>query len=225
MRAFAIDFLWCCGETYKNVVVTFDEFSPYGFYVNGKEEYLDTYKISELGWSSDFKYLKASTADAVFWIRPNDYSDFINALRVKQNMVLQYKAERKKRLESFISAKLERFYVDYVNNDCTFCFIAGSGNQAKRYVTNYETVVHAAVNVCQAHKGRFFKTAAKSAKCALLLSPDTRDKATYQKYKSQGYTVVVAESFFEYFGVSGVYTAEMASMDFSKYINDLRTML
>ena len=225
MRSFSIDFLWSGGDTYKGVKVAFDELSPYVFYVNGEKEWIDSYKIDELGWSSDYKYLKVATADVIFWVHPYDYSDFMSVLRFKQNMVIQYKAERQKRIEDFITSKLENFYVDYVNNECAFCFIAGSENQAKRYVANYETVVHAVMNICHVHNGRYYKTAAKSAKCVVLLSPDTRDKATYQKYKSLGYMVVSAESFLEYFGVAGVYTTEMAGLDFAKYINDLRLML
>lgn len=92
---FVIDFLKFGDERLQNVSLIFDESDDTHIFINGEQEWFDTYYIKELGWSSDMKYRKVATPDMVFWIRPIDYQRFMYAINSSQRRYLAYKENKK----------------------------------------------------------------------------------------------------------------------------------
>lgn len=160
--------------------------------VNGVMRALDTYDIHDIGMSKDRKYNRVANIEYVFWITPRDYKRFMicveNVDRLRGEEVEQAKIERKRINKLNVETPLQ---YDEIDDDIYKCFIAHKpdGSREDGSFEQFKAIEDKISNICKEHGGRYFKTAAKTAKFAIIFDHRYMFYTYIKELKDKGYKV------------------------------------
>jgi hypothetical protein len=200
---YTIDFLKVFenDRTIKNAEIEFPD-SNQNIIINGKSEYFDAYYVNEKGESSDRKYKKVFTTDFGFWINPEDYDDILNIMLQRRQINLENKIKR-----AAMNAEIKEDYkrtttYDPIDDDIYKCFIEKQSGMCDEVGSwdNFHKIEEKLAALCLEKGGKYYKSAAKGAKFAIIFSPDYRHASAVEEIRVKGYKVNCFENMVEYFG-------------------------
>jgi len=198
---FQIDFISIrdTQEKITNAIVSFPEDSQY-IIINGEKEYFDAYKVENEGKSSDNKYYRIATSDFKFWVLPKDKDRFMSILNHRHQIKMK---RRQEKFEHFKEEANTPFSYDEITDDIYICFIAFKSGLCEAIGTweKYDKVEAKISELCQAKGGKFYKSEAKSAKFAIIFSPNSRLPSNINGLKQKGYKVTTFEKALKYMGI------------------------
>jgi len=224
---FIIDYVYCIGndQRLENVEVKFYKDDRH-ITIDGEKYLIDFYSLEERGLSKGRRYYKIADRHYLFWVSKKDYKRFKKALN-NIHIVEEIQAEKeheKVRQRNKINLETS-FEYDPIDEDIYKCFIAYKLDYERRDGTlkQFHKIEDKISEVCKEHGGRYFKTAAKTAKFAIIFD----DKAMFYTYikelRDKEYKVTSFDKALEYFGIADMWDIKALYELRNEYINYMRS--
>lgn len=219
---FSMDYITTpCGK-YQNVMVEFPKSSIWKILINNEPQRYYPGEYSEGGWSADHKYRKVFADDFVFWVSPNDYSAFINLMNDLKARYARDKEERKESYRKLLQEYQAGIQTDSVDDDIRWCYFESPNGFL--YVDDerkFHSLATRIAKICEKSGGRLYKTRAKSAKVAILVSPSARKQDNVDRLREMGYKVVTLEDAVKFWKLEKYWDIATAESRYQEFIQDL----
>lgn len=219
---FSLDFIRTPAGEGKKVEVEFPQDNIWKILINGEAQRYYPGMYEEVGWSSDRKYRKVRADGFMFWISPSDYSAFVKLLKDLKIRYAQDKEDRKQSYQSMLEQYRAGVQVDAIDNDVSWCYFESpngfQGIDDERKFHSLETKI---AQICEKNGGHLYKTRAKSAKFAILVSPSSRKQDNVERIRSMGYKVTTLEEAVKFWQLEKYWNIAEAEARYQEFIRNL----
>lgn len=202
-NSYHFDFIKAYGEDIGGADVVFPLDDVESIEINGKRQRGYCGHVGETGKSSDGLYYRIHLSDYTFWVDPADYHDLMDFLHERQKaaieVVKQHQAERDAYDQRHAQQLLTGVTSDPITEYIYWCYIQGSpdANLQKKFTK----LTAAIAKKCEEHGGRLYKTAAKSAKYAIMADYRYYTDDDFLFRRENGYKVVTLEQAVAHMGL------------------------
>lgn len=208
-NSYHFDFIKAYGENIGSADVVFPLDDVESIEINGNRQRGYCGHVGETGKSSDGLYYRIHLSDYTFWVDPSDYHDLMDFLHDRQKaaieLVKQHQAERDAYNQQHAQQLLEGVTADPITDDIYWCYIQGSPDADLQ--KKFTKLTAAIAKKCEEHGGRLYKTAAKSAKFAIIADYRYYTNDDFASRRKNGYQVVTLEQAVEYMGLQKLWDA------------------
>lgn len=202
-NSYHFDFIKAYGEDIGSADVVFPLDDVESIEINGKRQRGYCGHVGETGKSSDGLYYRVHLSDYTFWVDPADYHDLMDFLHERQKaaieVVKQHQAERDAYHQRHAEQLLAGVTADPITDDIYWCYIQGRPDADLQ--KKFTKLAAAIAKKCEEHGGRLYKTAAKSAKYAIIADYRYYTDDNFSYPRENGYKVVTLEQAVEYMGL------------------------
>lgn len=187
------------GETIEKAKVKFLA-GDQDIIINDGAEYFDAYYVRNEGLSSDKLYYRIATPDFKFWVKPKDLKRFMAVGQYRHNALMENRRKRHELIKAQVSAS---FDYDPITDEIYKCFITHKSGMTDELGTwgNFRQVENEIERVCELNRGRYYKSAAKGAKFAIIFTPYNRTAKVVKDLSDKGYCVTTFEQAIKFFGL------------------------
>jgi len=118
-----------------------------------------------------------------------------------------FKAAEKKRRQELRRDLTTTIEYSDIDSDVHWCFISNKSGLCDAIGTweQFKTIEEHIARLCHEKNGKYYKTKARSAKFAIILSPSERTYSNVTSLKENGYKVTTFEKALEYFGLTDLW--------------------
>lgn len=208
-NSYHFDFIKAYGENIGSADVVFPLDDVESIEINGNRQRGYCGHVGETGKSSDGLYYRVHLSDYTFWVDPSDYHVLMDFLHDRQKaaieLVKQHQAERDAYNQRHAQQLLEGVTADPITDDIYWCYIQGSPDADLQ--KKFTKLTAAIAKKCEEHGGRLYKTAAKSAKFAIIADYRYYTNDDFASRRKNGYQVVTLEQAVEYMGLNKLWDA------------------
>lgn len=221
--SFMIDYLNTPDGQYQNVLVEFPKDNIWKILINGQSmRYYPGGWYIEKGWSSDHKYQKVYTEDFTFWVSPADYKAFIRLLESLKNRYTDEREDRKESYNQLLAKYREGYQVDSIDDDIWCCYFESpNGFPDLKTKKQFELLTVKITHLCKMHGGKLYKTRAKAAKFAILVSPSSKKQDNVDHIREMGYKVTTLENAVKFFGLEKHWDIAASENHYQEFIQGL----
>lgn len=164
------------------------------------------------GSCDDGRYRRFESDEVTIWVKTGDVREFLgNLLYMKTRLIAAKEAEEAQR-KAMLAEPLK---FDQPDEDIYTCFIAFPPKSTDtEAVSAMKKLGESLTAVCAEGEGRFYKTPAKSAKFAIIYSPDAYINQNISDLRGKGYKVADFATALRYMNLEHMW-------DLTKYISEV----
>lgn len=202
-NSYHFDYIKAYGKDIGSADVVFPLDDVESIEINGHRQRGYCGHVGETGKSSDGLYYRVHLSDYTFWVDPSDYHELMSFLHDRQKaaieVVEQHRIERDEYNQRHAQQLLAGVHADPITDDIYWCYIQGSpdADLQKKFAKLTSTIA----KKCDEHGGRLYKTAAKSAKYAIMADYRYYTDDNFDYRREAGYKVVTLEQAVNYMGL------------------------
>lgn len=185
--------------------------------IGGKKLYFDAFFIRNEGLSSDKKYFRIATPEYKFWVNPKDLNRFMTIMEHRHKFYMKRKEEKR---ANKIKAIFTPFRYDDIDNNIYHCFISDTHMIENR--DRFNKAVEAIDRECKKNNGKLYKTAAKSAKYAIIFDYRYRIFSNVEHLHAKGFKVTSFELALKYFGLEHMWDSKKHMQQEREYMEMLK---
>ncbi|HIV97267.1 MAG TPA: hypothetical protein H9745_06710 [Candidatus Agathobaculum stercoravium] len=218
-NSYHFDFIKAYGEDIGSADVVFPLDDVESIEINGKRQRGYCGHVGETGKSSDGLYYRVHLSDYTFWVDPADYHDLMDFLHERQKaaieVIKQHQAERDAYHQRHAEQLLAGVTADPITDDIYWCYIQGRPDADLQ--KKFTKLTAAIAKKCEEHGGRLYKTAAKSAKYAIIADYRYYTDDNFSYPRENGYKVVTLEQAVEYMGLQKLWDGTVIESRLKEY--------
>ena len=158
-------------------------------------------------------------SDYTFWVDPSDYHELMDFLHDRQKaaieVVEQHRLERDEYNQRHAKQLLAGVNADPITDDIYWCYIQGSPDADLQ--KKFAKLTSAIAKKCDEHGGRLYKTAAKSAKYAIMADYRYYTDDNFDYRRASGYKVVTLEQAVNYMGLQKLWDDSVIQARLNKH--------
>lgn len=222
-NSYHFDFIKAYGEDIGSADVMFPLDDVESIEINGTRQRGYCGHVGETGKSSDGLYYRVHLSDYTFWVDPADYHDLMDFLHERQKaaieVIKQHQAERDAYHQRHAQQLLAGVTSDPITDDIYWCYIQGSPDANLQ--NKFTKLTAAIAKKCEEHGGRLYKTAAKSAKYAIMADYRYYTDDDFSFRRENGYKVVTLEQAVEYMDLQKLWDGTVIETRLKEYAADL----
>lgn len=175
--------------------------------------------VGETGKSSDGLYYRVHLSDYTFWVDPSDYHELMDFLHDRQKAAIEvverHRIERDEYNQRHAQQLLAGVNADPITDDIYWCYIQGSPDADLQ--KKFSKLTSAIAKQCDEHGGRLYKTAAKSAKYAIMADYRYYTDDNFDYRRESGYKVVTLEQAANYMGLQKLWDDSIIQARLNEY--------
>lgn len=202
-NSYHFDYVKAYGKDIGSADVVFPLDDVESIEINGHRQRGYCGHVGETGKSSDGLYYRVHLSDYTFWVDPSDYHELMDFLHDRQKaaieVVEQHRIERDEYNQRHAQQLLAGVHADPITDDIYWCYIQGSPDADLQ--KKFAKLTSAIAKKCDEHGGRLYKTAAKSAKYAIMADYRYYTDDNFDYRRASGYKVVTLEQAVNYMGL------------------------
>lgn len=194
--------------------------------INGVKRAFNTYGVKDIGMSKDHKYNRIANMEYVFWITPRDFKRFKRCIENVDRLRKQEQDQAENERKKINKMNLEMpFEYDEIDESIYKCFIAHKLTYEREDGTSkqFRKIEDKIIDICKEHNGKYFKTAAKTAKFAIIFDCHAMFYTYIEELKDKGYKVTSFEKALEYFDIYDMWDFKTMNELRDKYIDYMKT--
>lgn len=207
-EAFIIDYVSIreTGETIEKAKVKFLA-GDQDIIINDGAEYFDAYYVRNEGLSSDKLYYRIATPDFKFWVKPKDLKRFMAVGNHRNRVLMEKRYKRQETIRELVTAPLQ---YDPITEGIYRCFIVDGSKITSELGTwdDFRKIENEIKAVCELNSGRYYKSAAKGARFAIIFSPYNRMAGTVDGLREKGFLVTTFEQAVRFFGLDHMWDCD-----------------
>lgn len=197
------DYVKAYGKDIGSADVVFPPDDVESIEINGHRQRGYCGHVGETGKSSDGLYYRVHLSDYTFWVDPSDYHELMDFLHDRQKTAIEvverHRLERDEYNQRHAKQLLAGVNADPITDDIYWCYIQGSPDADLQ--KKFAKLTSAIAKKCDEHGGRLYKTAAKSAKYAIMADYRYYTDDNFDYRRESGYKVVTLEQAVNYMGL------------------------
>lgn len=218
-NSYHFDYVKAYGKNIGSADVVFPLDDVESIEINGHRQRGYCGHVGETGKSSDGLYYRVHLSDYTFWVDPSDYHELMDFLHDRQKaaieVVEQHRIERDEYNQRHAQQLLAGVHADPITDDIYWCYIQGSPDADLQ--KKFAKLTSAIAKKCDEHGGRLYKTAAKSAKYAIMADYRYYTDDNFDYRRASGYKVVTLEQAVNYMGLQKLWDDSVIQARLNKH--------
>ena len=218
-NSYHFDYVKAYGKNIGSADVVFPLDDVESIEINGHRQRGYCGHVGETGKSSDGLYYRVHLSDYTFWVDPSDYHQLMDFLHDRQKaaieVVEQHRIERDEYNQRHAQQLLAGVHADPITDDIYWCYIQGSPDADLQ--KKFAKLTSAIAKKCDEHGGRLYKTAAKSAKYAIMADYRYYTDDNFDYRRASGYKVVTLEQAVNYMGLQKLWDDSVIQARLNKH--------
>ena len=218
-NSYHFDYVKAYGKDIGSADVVFPLDDVESIEINGHRQRGYCGHVGETGKSSDGIYYRVHLSDYTFWVDPSDYHELMDFLHDRQKaaieVVEQHRLERDEYNQRHAKQLLAGVNADPITDDIYWCYIQGSPDADLQ--KKFAKLTSAIAKKCDEHGGRLYKTAAKSAKYAIMADYRYYTDDNFDYRRASGYKVVTLEQAVNYMGLQKLWDDSVIQARLNKH--------